>query len=67
MIVMRSHDQFEIHIDERPVGMPYRTLQQAESAYVSAMAETGVKIDARTVMVFQYIPDEPVYKLLRIR
>lgn len=67
MIVMRSKDQFEIHVDNRAYGAPHKTLQQAETAYVDVMARRGVSIDPRTLIVLQYMPHEPVYKLLRIR
>jgi hypothetical protein len=67
MIVKRSRDQFEVRIEECSIGVPHKTLQEAEHAYVAEMAARGQKIDPRTVMVFEYIPDAPVYKFFRIR
>jgi hypothetical protein len=67
MIVKRSRDQFEVRIEDCSVGVPHRTLHEAEQAYVKEMASRGQKIDPRTVMVFEYIPEAPVYKLFRIR
>lgn len=67
MIVMRSKDQFEAHVEGDPIGTPHKTLAAAEAAYVTAMATKGVTVDPRTLIVVQYMPHEPVYKMLRIR
>lgn len=67
MIVQRTKDHFVAYVDRREVGSA-RTLTEALRVYVDVMKrETGETIDPRTVMVFQYMPHEPVYKLLRIR
>jgi Tfp pilus assembly protein PilX len=66
-VVTRSKDRHEAFIDSSQVGGPCVTLENAITLYCREMQKRGVIVDRRTVMAWEYMPNEPVYKLLRIR
>lgn len=67
MIVQKSKHCYVAFIDRAEVGFS-PTLEGALDVYAEAVKErTGKEIDKRIVEVYQYMPRNPKYKLLRIR
>ena len=66
-VVTRSKDQHEAFIENSKVGMTCKTFEGALTLYCREMQKRGVIIDHRTVMAWEYLPHEPVYKLIRVR
>ncbi len=66
-VVSKSKDEHVALIDGSHVGEICRTFEGALTLYCREMQKRGIFIDHRTVMAFEYLPEEKVYKFLRVR
>ena len=67
-VIKHSQTQFDVVIEDKRIGEPFRVLENALLSYVKmVLVKTGELLDVRTVMIFEYMPHERIHKYQRIR
>ena len=66
-VLKRSKNVYEAHIEGSKLPGDAKTLEEALQLFCQEMSKRGQPIDPRTIMIFESMPHDRVYGLIRIR
>jgi hypothetical protein len=66
-IVKKNKNCYHIKINNSHFEKNYETLEDAENAFIQRLQGLGITLHPKQIVVFEHLPQEKVYKYIRIR